>query len=439
MIGELNISTTRPVESLTDLESIRDKVRFNFSLQQISCADASAFWSIQDGALQHKSGGFFCVAGFFDPRNGSERLMLFQPQGAINGLATSFVLNERCFLLQARAEPGNTNEVQYGPSLQSTPANWMRLHGGKPSPYAPKFLEFSPSTRYILHTEQLDLGGRYLLKTKRVSIVEMPFDNALDGGFHWVARTALAEGLCKDFFFNTDLRAAIALAPWSSDPNCGELTPRSDIVRKSLDAPIRSETIGALVSRLTIRCRPSLIQVPLQELKNWVVGAEGFDEVIPHQRLSVRFFRVAAQAREMSSWIQPLLVGQTTGRSVLACRHHRGYLECRVSLIAEIGLPNGVAFGPTFLAYPGESIQLPEWFEALEPQSWISLEESDEGGRFLNHTSRCELVFLAENAEVPEDLPGAWIRVSELKHLLGLSNLCTIQLRTITSLLLVAE
>lgn len=57
---------------------------------------------------------------------------------------------------------------------------------------------------------------------------------------------------------------------------------------------------------------------------------------------------------------------------------------------------------------------------------------SDEGGRFFRDVSRYELVMTSPD----DESPGVWLRVSELKWLLANSNIVSIQLRGLTSLLL---
>ena len=76
--------------------------------------------------------------------------MLYQPQGAINGMLTRRIDGERQFLFQARAEPGNVGEVQFGPTLQSTPANYLQFHGGRTSDFFPHFLQQSWDTSLAL-------------------------------------------------------------------------------------------------------------------------------------------------------------------------------------------------------------------------------------------------------------------------------------------------
>ena len=78
-------------------------------------------------------------------------------------------------LVQARIEPGNSRIGHFGPTIQSTPANYMRLHGGKSTPYLEYFFGCKPKdARVIGNSMQYDLGKRYYQKSKTLIYVEVP-------------------------------------------------------------------------------------------------------------------------------------------------------------------------------------------------------------------------------------------------------------------------
>ena len=78
---------------------------------------------------------------------------------------------------------------------------------------------------------------------------------------------------------------------------------------------------------------------------------------------------------------------------------------------------------------------LPEWARHPAARIWLETKESDEGGRFFRDASRYGLVRV-DDGVAPSDDDGLWLRISELKHFLSMSNICTIQLRGLASLLL---
>ncbi len=181
----LEASGSHVVEDVGGLAPALAASRKGFSIRRTKRAEAAPDWALTDGALQHRSKGFFSVTGVRDSHG--ERLMLYQPQGAINGMLTRRVDGERQFLFQARAEPGNVGEVQFGPTLQSTPANYLQFHGGRTSDFFPHFLQQSWDTSLLSETTQLDLGSRYLQKTKRVIIAEAAGEVPAVPSFYWLS------------------------------------------------------------------------------------------------------------------------------------------------------------------------------------------------------------------------------------------------------------
>ena len=414
---------------LEDLERFLDESRKNFALQRITLPQADG-WGIERGILKHRTGGFFNVVGAsFGGRE--DRVYLYQPQSAITGLLTSDFGGARHVLLQARAEPGTQGTAQYAPTIQSTLANYLGLHGGQPAAFTDHFIRHDPTVTRVVHeSEQLDLGERYLYKSKRSAILECDPGIELANGFIWVPETLLHDGVSRSYFLNTDLRAMLGVFPWAAEHGAeSSLVPRSPLVRESLLRPIDPRVIGTLCTRLQGRIVPCEFK-DLRALKGWEIGADGFFEKQARQGFAIEFYHCEAPGREVRSWFQPLLNSRGTGYAALHCRVVRGALEVQVRAGSESGLKTGQALLPTVLRYP-DSIAGPE---PAAGKVLVSTLESDEGGRFLSDTSRYELVLVPEDSERAD---GAfWISVAELKWFLAHSNLCSIQLRSLSSMLL---
>ena len=423
------------MDLITALEGLRvaqDQRRKHFSIQR---AGPPSDWGLRDGAVQHRSGGFFSISGYAEPGGARQHLMLHQPQGAVNGWVGRRIAGRRDYLVQARAEPGNVDGVQFGPALQSTPANYLRLHGGSASAFAELFLNYAPHVTPLFETQQLDQGGRYAQKTKRVAMVETDRELALPRGYGWASAQALVEAAGADFLLNTDFKAGLGVLPWSADPNSGELTPKSQRVRDSLSAPLRPEVLGSAITAVQQPFRP-LDPVPLEALTDWRVTADGIEPATAQSGLSVGYYECTADAREVRRWTQPLMRAGAPGCVALACRVRQGRLEVFIGTVREPGLPTGSALGPSFTAYPGAPVREPAWMAPGRATPWIKTRESDEGGRFIDHWSRYRVLLLAPGTGV--DAPGTWMTVAEVKSAMMISNLCTIQLRTICALLLAA-
>ncbi len=425
------------VADAADLAPALASSRKGFSIRRLKRRDALPHWALTDGALQHRSKGFFSVTGVRD-RHG-ERLMLYQPQGAINGMLTRRIDGVRHFLFQARAEPGNAGEVQFGPTLQSTPANYLQFHGGKTSDFFPHFLQQTWATSLLSETTQLDLGARYLQKTKRVIIAEAVGEVPPVPSFYWLSPEAIRGGVLRDFEINTDSRALIAVSRWSDDPGSGELSPASADIRRSLAAPLRPELVGEVMRRLAAGEPPKSSFVPIESLANWTLDEHGLSEIVPDQNISVGFYAISARFREVGAWTQPLLTASSEGHCVLLARERDGFVEFLLTVPDEPGLATGRALAPTWQQYPGDTSPPPDWLEPHLGDVWGGTRESDEGGRFIDHKSVFRVARLSDRGPAPPEGAGAWMRLSELKAFLESSTSCTIQLRVITSHLLGLE
>jgi oxidase EvaA len=428
-MSDASVSPSGMAGSAAELALVLDRARSDFAVEQVRAAEAED-WSLRDGAVQHRSGGFFSVVGIRD--GAGEAVMLYQPQAAITGVITARIDGERHFLLQARAEPGCLGSAQFGPTVQSTPANFMRLHGGGATPLIDAFIGFDPSASILGDTTQLDLGERYLCKSKRSIVVETALATDPPPAFVWASPEAMRQAVARDAFLNIDLRSIVSVIDWSADSGCGELVPKSETVRRSLSSPIRADVVGEVVARLSDHAPAKVTFVPLNALENWRETEWGWSERAGEQGFSVAFFKVSAAYREKASWTQPLVNSNSEGHVVLACRERAGVLELFVRIAPERGLVTGAALAPSHVRYPGAAGDPPAWLAS--PEVWASSLESDEGGRFFRDASLYEVV-RTDDAVAPAG-PGFWLRLSELKLFLRMSNASTIQLRGIVSHLL---
>ncbi len=373
-------------------------------------------WQIRDGTLSHRTNGFFSVAGLTNSQTGEERLMLLQPQSAITGILFCRKNSKTYVLLQARVEPGNVRVGQYGPTIQSTPANYLRWHGGSTTPYVEYFNTYTAVGEPVSISSQLDIGRRYFQKIKTLLYVEAPHLLECTQQMIWVSLDALSELASIDHVLNTDLRSMSAVMNWDNTvfPN----QPVSPVPDSGiLNYYLNSIKTGQSHWHIT----------PLDKLTGWEVAEGG---IIPkhNQPVSVQFYQTTCLTREVGSWVQPLMVAPGRGTVSLFFRETPSGKEYLLSILSEEGIAGNALISPTIQQYQ-EDHQKP-----LPGETIISFEQSDEGGRFMHHTSIFSIV------RVENDYPAAenqfWVTASLLKKLISLSNMTSIQLRAVCSLLI---
>ncbi len=129
------------------------------------------------GIITHKSKKFFIVEGKRVSKSNREISSWDQPfltqvgyKGGIIGLVRCKINNIPHYLVDAKYEPGNYNDIQLSPSLQGTYSNLDRVHHGERNKVLNKFFKKNFSTiKKLWVTED---GGRLFKKRNLHWIIE---------------------------------------------------------------------------------------------------------------------------------------------------------------------------------------------------------------------------------------------------------------------------
>jgi oxidase EvaA len=412
------------VDSCSGLDALMERTiaSSGFALEAVSM-DATADWSIRDGAWSHRTGGFFDVVGV-EEASGREHLLMYQPQSALTGLAFCEVRGVTHVLLQARIEPGNTGVGQWGPTIQSTPANFLALHGGKQTPTLDLFYAFSRRAKPLGSSMQLDLGERYFHKSKWHNYVLLDGPVAAPAHMAWVSLPVILAVLGRDHCLNADLRSLLAVFNWDR------------LAKTSAASPGAAQ---ALLDELGCRRRAALVDYrwkSVSDLQAWEVTDRGIEPVDrASERVAARLFHATCGTREVSAWYQPMICAPSRGRVTLAVRESVGAagLECLLQVRREVGVDGGFVLTATEVRSPGEAARgsaptaRPPGVEEL-----ASFVQSDEGGRFYQHETTYQLVM----GDWPVGEGMHWLPIEALKASLSMSNVASFQLRCISSLLM---
>ncbi len=405
----------RTAESKEDLENFLEEIKTisNYELNQIDLNEQQA-WSIRDGALSHSSNGFFQVIGLKNTQNPEkEKLMLYQPQSALTGLLIYPEGKNLFILLQARVEPGNTGVIQYGPTIQSTPANYLKLHGGKTTAYVNFFTQYNPDCQLITHSVQHDLGSKYFQKSKTHHYLLAKDWIATEENMIWASMEALIQVMEKDNFLNADLRSLLSVMDW-------------EMYFLPTQTPIPS---GDWKYPKTLPAASYYQFAALEDLANWNINPTG---ILPttNEPTSVHLYHFSCTNREVSAWSQPLFEVNSKGTIQLFLRETEEEPEFLISTGKEVGISTPLAYYPSRMSLPEEH-HTPIF--DTPGQVIRQLIQCDEGGRFFQNDNLYQLILVED---WPAESNQIWIRKSQLKHLLQASNHCSFQLRCAASLAL---
>lgn len=415
--------------------------------------DQSQEWSLQDGALRHRTGGFFAVRGVEaradgQPWHGAQFPMIDQPEVGLLAFAVSRGEDGWSWLLQAKAEPGTVGWVQAGPTVQATESNYRRRHGGRPTRFLDLFVaDGAVAPDGLPQSEQ---GSRFIGKYNKNAVREVTRFDPGHPNWVWFGARAIREALGRDFEINTDARSVIVSSPWRRLRDGGGLFTGSDsgaergtTLRPALASSYASaprphrlaEALDLIEARRALTT-VALRRVPIEAMSGWrwTVDAIMPSEARPVFDTQVVMRRIEAIGREVEAWDQPFLASDREHKAVLLLSVRSGTVEVALRGSIEPGFGRHVQFGPTWQSdLPGPA----RLGEAVgEAQPIVAVRQSDEGGRFLNVVMRYEIALLEQDPEGLDDPDLVWVTLSELERLCRTAGLLTNEARSLVSVLL---
>jgi hypothetical protein len=297
--------------------------------------DGQPEWVFEDGLLKNTRAEYFSIS-LRQSDSGQGLLMMEQWEPALIVLLVADIDGVESVLLSLRTEPGLIGLTNYSATIQSTASNYLRKHGGKPTP----FIEVADDPRsfgaVLYDAEQFDWGHYYVHKTKRFLIVRLSERVPATPGHRWVSLRAARQLLLENHLITNDLRVALnhILRPARIPELVGEATPST---------PDRS----------ALPTSPRLSPA-----------------VMDSRGVGLAFFRTDTETREVNSWVQPLLVPSTTMNISFP------YFDSGSEKF----------FGVEKRTQPG-LLGRRVWFPATVPgPATLSVATSAEGGRFWRHS-----------------------------------------------------
>jgi oxidase EvaA len=386
---------------------------------------ALARWRLGDD-LAHDTRRFFTVEGVAVETNFGRtprwtQPILMQPEIGLLGFLAKRIEGTLHLLAQAKMEPGNQVPVQFSPTVQATPSNYTRVHGGRPTPYLDRFL--GPARgRVLVDQLQSEQGSRYYRKRNRNMIVEVPEDEdlPLERDFAWLTLGQLRGLLARGSRVNMNARTVLSCIAYAG------AAPLSDAILASHLAGCTAEELQEALSWLAdvkTAFHLDTRRIRLGALTDWIAD----EQSIRHVR--GRFFRVigvsvSAGNREVDAWAQPMIAPTRQATVAFLCQRRAGVLQLLVQARVEPGFIDRVELGPTVQFAPHDEIrreELPPLAEYLDaPAGWVrfSAVQSEDGGRFYHQQTIHRVIELPENE--PLDVPPGyrWMSLALLKRLM---------------------
>ncbi|MFN5192860.1 MAG: NDP-hexose 2,3-dehydratase family protein [Cyanobacteriota bacterium] len=416
-------------------------------------------WLYTDGALRHRSGGFFSIVGVEARSGGLATLrqpLIHQPEIGILG----FLLQQRDgvpqLLIQAKPEPGNIGLAQAAPSVQATQSNYERRHQGKPTPFL-QYFTGDPQATVHADSLQSEQGTRFLGKYNRNMTVEVPphLSLAIEEGYHWAPVADVCALLARDFLLNTEARAVLVASDWSVLAGSagpfgrwrGQGGLGESLLRSFEAAADRQQCDDAtILARLQALCASGAFEVVTVSLDDQVEWLEGRQPRLmgPSGSFDVRQVEVSSSEREVQHWDQPIVAQEREGSAVLLASEFNGVLHFLFRARAEIGFREGFQYGPALQDAGGAPSPVPAL--DLEEQALRTIAEratpllsnlhSDEGGRFYRSVARYTVALIDPADTVPPSPSLSWMTLAQIRRLVQRQGLFSNEARSLVSMLL---
>lgn len=437
----------------------------------VSCADPSALLAERTAAhrsavhevrldtldrwhlgtsLHHDTDRFFTIEGVsvatnFGPTRRWTQPLIVQPEvGMLGFLAKRFdgVLH---VLAQAKMEPGNRAVVQFSPTVQATPSNYSRVHGGRRTPYLEYFVGATRG-RVLVDQLQSEQGSRYYRKRNRNIVVEVPEDHdvAVDADFCWLTLGQIRALLGRGNSVNLNARTVLSCIAYGGGAAGAESS--DDFRRAVLDshrAPRAADEARAARTWLTdVKTDMTLDvrRIPLGALDEWICDGESI------RHASGRFFRVlgvsvSAGSREVDSWAQPMVSPTRDGYIVFLCQRRDGVLHWLVQARVEPGFIDNVELGATLQLSPGNYARredLPPFADYLTAdESWVRMRtiQSEDGGRFYHDEKHHVVIEVPEGESVDVPPNYRWMTIAAIKQLMRTGYHVAVEARSLVACL----
>lgn len=410
-------------------------------------------FNLSAGILGHKSGKFFTIEGVNVKTNWGNKSewsqpIINQPEIGYLGIITKEFNGILYFLLQAKVEPGNVNNVQLSPTLQATKSNYSQVHKGNKPTYLEYFQNLK-SNQVLLDQLQSEQGARFLKKRNRNIIIKIEEDIDVYEDFIWVTLGQIKKLITYNNLVNMDTRTVISGIPLDS---CDIIEDKFKLLDSisNIDFPmLYSSSSNAftlykfdeILNWLTaLKCKYELEvnSISLFEIEDWIIS----DEVI--KNIDNRFFEViAAQVsisnREVKNWSQPLIRPLQQGIIAFIIKDFNGVTHFLVQAKLESGNFDILEFAPTVQCITDsyKNVKHVPYLEyvlnATSEMVIFDTLQSEEGGRFYKEQNRNVIIKVDDGftEEVPENY--CWMTLNQLNTFLKFNNYLNIQARSIIS------
>lgn len=397
------------------------------------------------GMIRNTKGTFFQITGLRWLKNSGdiiEQPIILQEEIGFLGIICCKIKGVWHYLMQAKIEPGNVNNVQVSPTIQATKSNFTRQHGGAEPAFLEHFINMSQNN-VLVDQIQSEQSSRFLGKRNR-NVILMENEQLEEPPTHrWLTLPQIKELMKHDNIVNMDTRTVLSCIPYVLLGGGGDVPFRNKLYFNKTAGSLDRQTIVNIYKQINdykMFEKGKTEKMPLFDLKDWRMENGEFYNVkgFPFKLI---FCNIAIEGREVTQWKQPLFAATGISTFGLICCDDEGMLKFLVRIKPEIGCFDGVEIGPTIQEEAYGSVEEDcvsrLFWNRLNTNEGVLVDVllSEEGGRFYQEQNRNVIISIKKD-ELPTAPPGyVWSDYGTLNILTQINNCLNIQLRNLLSIL----
>jgi dTDP-4-dehydro-6-deoxy-alpha-D-glucopyranose 2,3-dehydratase len=445
-MNEINIFNTTD-EIISWIKQRNNEVKVK--VDRINFSDTNQWIHNEEkGVIHHISNKYFSIEGinvstnFGDVTNWDQPI-INQSEIGLLGIITREINGVLYYLMQAKIEPGNVNNVQISPTLQATESNFTRVHKGKTPLYLEYFLDRKKSI-ILFDNLQSEQGSRFLRKRNRNIIIQVFDEIPVDENFRWITLNQIKELMKLDNTINMDTRTVISHIPIMKLKTLSFTSIQNDYSSGNNHNSINSiDEVNARLIDLKFKYKINIRKKKLNNLTDWIFNK---NEIFKNDEsyFKVIFANIEIQNREVSGWNQPLIKSCFEGLYGFIVKLINGKYHFLIQLVLECGNSDGFELGPTvqcldFNYCESKTPFLNYFMSCIQENVIYDTLQSEEGGRFYHDQNRNMIIKVNETEinELPENY--IWMTYEQILLFIKFNNYVNIQARSLIASLINLE
>ena len=378
-------------------------------------------WRFKDKQIYHKSKIFFSISAFRFYQKKNHKIwyqpLIIQKEVGILGIIKKTFNGKSFYLLQAKAEPGNKNGIQFSPTVQATKSNYLRKHKGKKTRYLEYFLKKNKKLLLIAKKRLSEQGSRYDKKSNYNMLVEAPKHTIkTQKNYIWVSLDEIKYLIKKKNLMNMDTISVFSCCIKKNKQN-------------------QKDKITALIKLIRKFQKENIIKkkrILFSQLKKWKISKyKIYDK--EKKFFSIKFFNVKANLREVKSWSQPLLSDYKNSLNTFLVKEIKNQNHYLLRIISEPGF-NSAKFSSTInirnFHSSNDYSKIPYYNFFKNKTNLDKFIYSDEGGRFYNNETHNYIKILKNSEKVNIKNNFHWVSHNQIVDLIN-KNLLSIEARNL--------